>query len=256
MKKKQEPHRVSAENAETIWGWLQTRGGLAIWESVDLSDPGRSVTAPYKDEAGWIKPKPHWKFDERPARIITDPSEVLVEIVKEVKRFRVAVRRGSMGLSWKLTDVSTKKVRDACSKAGEHSMYVFDYDTQEAVILVPSEVTPLKVWVEKNVKVAHLGGKFLRAIRYAVQTDFYNEGVDVEGIYESREDAVLAAATIAEANYRDQRNFDEETKDELARLWAAQAYQQVLDMWQEVMSKSQDHLDFIYVIEVPVYSRP
>lgn len=147
---KKEPHRVDAANAEKIWGWMKTRGGLAIWRSVDLSDLGRSVTTPYNDAEGHRTPKPHWKYDDHPERIITDPAEVVVETYKEARRFRVAVRMGRQGMCLKLTDASSEKVRKAVAKAGETATYEFDYTTQEAVILVPDTEVPLAEWAEKN----------------------------------------------------------------------------------------------------------
>lgn len=252
---KKEPHRVDAENAEKIWGWMKTRGGLAVWRSVDLSDPGRSVTTPYNDAEGHRTTKPHWKYDDHPERIITDPAEVVVETYKEVRRFKIAVRPGSQGMSFKLTDHSSQKVRDACKKAGEGATYEFDYGTQEAVILVPASAVPLKEWAERNVKVDHLGGKFLTKEVYVVHTDFHYRATEILGSYDHAEDAYKAAATIAEAHYHDQRNFDDEQKATLARLWEARDYKGVVEHWGEVMSEASDHLDFIHVFETIAYTR-
>lgn len=147
---KPEPHRVDAENAAQIWDWFQTRGGLALWRSIDLSDPGKSWTCPLLDANGVKKSKPSWKADEDPYRIIKDPAEVLVETYKEVRRFRVAVRMGGQGLSLKLTDHASRKVREAVEKAGPNATYAFDYMTQEAVIFVPDTEVPLVEWAAKN----------------------------------------------------------------------------------------------------------
>ena len=147
---KPEPHRISAENAPMIWEWFQTRGGLALWSSIDLSDPGKSWTCPLLDANGVKKSKPTWKADEDPYRVIRDPAEVLVETYKEVRRFRVAVRMGSQGFSLKLTDHASQKVRAAVKKAGPNATYEFDYGTQEAVIFVPDMEMPLVEWAAKN----------------------------------------------------------------------------------------------------------
>jgi hypothetical protein len=151
--KKPELHRVGAEQAGLIWEWFQTRGGLALWRSIDLSDPGKSWTCPLFDANGVKKTKPTWKADEDPYRIIKDPSEVIVETYKEVRRFRVAIRPGAQGLSLKLTDFASEKVRKAVRKAGENATYTFDYMTQEAVIFVPDTEVPLVEWAEKNGRV-------------------------------------------------------------------------------------------------------
>lgn len=252
---KKDPHRVDISNAKLIWEWLTKRGGIAIWRSVDLSNPGESVTAPYNDEFGNLKGKPGWKYDDHPERIITDPAEVVVETYKEVRRFKIAVRPGSQGMSFKLTDHSSQKVRDACKKAGEGATYEFDYGTQEAVILVPASAVPLKEWAERNVKVDHLGGKFLTKEVYVVHTDFDHVGPDPDSCYDREEDAYKAAAAIAEANYRDQRNFEQDEKVELARLWESGDYKGVVELWGEVMSQSPDHLDFIRVSASTLYTR-
>jgi len=59
----------------------------------------------------------------------------------EVKRFHVAVRLSSNGLMLKLTDASTRKVRNAVEKAtekyGRKALYGFDLDVQNAVIWIP-----------------------------------------------------------------------------------------------------------------------
>lgn len=147
---KPELHRVSAENAGQIWEWFHTRGGLALWRSIDLSNPGKSWTCPLFDANGVQKTKPTWQADTEPYRIIKDPAEVIVETFKEVRRFRVALRPGAQGLSIKLTDQASKKVRNAVKKAGENATYVFDYMTQEALILAPDTEVPLVEWAEKN----------------------------------------------------------------------------------------------------------
>jgi hypothetical protein len=64
---------------------------------------------------------------------------------KEVRRFRVGVRRGD-GLSFKLTDGATRKLRAAVANAGELATYRFDYEMQEAVVLVPDKTVPLNQW--------------------------------------------------------------------------------------------------------------
>ena len=57
--------------------------------------------------------------------------------MREVRRFRVAVRRGAQGLTLKLTDASAAKLRRRLVEAGPDASYRFDYDSQEAVIEVP-----------------------------------------------------------------------------------------------------------------------
>lgn len=137
------PHVVTTENAAKIYNWLLTRGGIAIWESIDLSDPSASWTTPLKNADGTPATKPHWKAASTPSRVITDPAEVLVSTDIEVKRFRVGVRAGSQGMSLKVTDGGSRRIRREVAKAGEGAFHVFDYESQEAVILKPAKIVPL-----------------------------------------------------------------------------------------------------------------
>lgn len=125
-----------AEDAAKIFDWLKTRGGIAIWKSVNFSNPTGSWTAPYLDDKGEVKGKPTWETDTKPARIITDPADVWVMVPKEVKRFHVAIRLGGQGMSFKLTDGSSRKLHEAVEKEGIGAWYEFDYAMQEAVIFV------------------------------------------------------------------------------------------------------------------------
>ncbi|HEY5049340.1 MAG TPA: hypothetical protein VII50_00450 [Acidothermaceae bacterium] len=141
-------HEVTEENAPKFLEWIAKRGGVAIWPSVDLSDPSASMSSPALTTEGEPTPKPHWKLALEPSRVITDASLIDVMTWKEVKRFHVGVRRGD-GLSFTLTDGATRKLRAAVAKAGENATYRFDYETQEAVIVVPDKVVPLDKWVDE-----------------------------------------------------------------------------------------------------------
>lgn len=138
---------VSEENAPKFWNWLHTRGGLAIWNSINLSNPGTSWTTPVNNEKGEKYEKPTWQAGNTPGEIITDPAEVTVSFPKEVKRFRVGVRMSSQGLSLKVTDGGTRRIREAVAKMsekfGKEAWYSFDYSTQEAIIWVDGRTVPL-----------------------------------------------------------------------------------------------------------------
>jgi len=139
-----EKHVVSQENASKFLDWIRTRGGLAIWCSVNMSNPGASWTTPVLNQDGTPVTKPIWEADTKPARVITDTSEVEVVTYKEVEQFRVTIRRG--GLLFKCSDTSSRKIRDALARAGKGSVYHFDYETQRAVISVPDKSVPLDQW--------------------------------------------------------------------------------------------------------------
>lgn len=141
---------VCAEaHAALFQQWIQTRGGLAVWPSVNLSNPAASWTTPVLGPDGQPAGKPSWQAADQPARVITDPADVQVTTFREVKRFRVGLRVGSQGFTVKLTDGATRKVRAAVEKAGPGATYRFDYEKQEAVIEVPDGQTTLDQWSGK-----------------------------------------------------------------------------------------------------------
>lgn len=139
-------HQCTAENAAKMKEWLATRGGLAIWGCLDLARAGQTWTTPVNGPDGQPVSKPHWSASTEPIRIITDAADVEVCVDKEVKRFRVAIRRGAQGFSFKCTDHSSQRIRKEVEKAGKGAYHVFDYDTQEAVIMAPDKVIPLSEW--------------------------------------------------------------------------------------------------------------
>lgn len=124
--------------------WIKTRGGILVWENVNLSDPGAgAMFTPVRDAEGKENDKNAYpKWTHRYHETCTDIKDFkFVKEMVEVNRFRVAIRMGSQGLTLKLTDASTKKLNKALDKAkektGQDASYRFDYDTQEAVIEVP-----------------------------------------------------------------------------------------------------------------------
>ena len=140
------------ENARKYLDWIQNRGGIAHWKSVDLGDLGKSWCTPNLDmETLKPTPKPHWKCGSTPHAIITDPKEVMVVEYEEKKRFHIALRRSGSGMSIKLTDASSRKVNKQVEKAGENAVYEFDYYTQDCVILVPKSSVPLPYFLEENI---------------------------------------------------------------------------------------------------------
>jgi hypothetical protein len=143
---KLEKHTVSPENAAKFKEWIASRGGVAVWRSADLSDPALSMSSPALDREGNPTPKPHWKLENMPHRVITDPNDIDVITGKEVKRFHIGVRMGSQGMSLKVTEGSTRRIRAAVDKAGDGAWYELDHSTQEAVIYVPAKNVSLKDW--------------------------------------------------------------------------------------------------------------
>jgi hypothetical protein len=142
-----ELHECSPENAEKMLDWIKSRGGIAIWQSINLGNLNQSWSTPADRADGKPMTKPTWQADIIPARIITDAKEVVVITRKEVKRFRIAIRRGD-GLSFVLTDHSSKKVKAALANHGEESSYHFE--DREAVITVPDQKVLLSEWKKEG----------------------------------------------------------------------------------------------------------
>lgn len=118
--------------------WIAERGGVLVWESADFGTLGRKMFTPSVTEDGkrGVEFKPHWSMVY--AETATDISRFRFQkSAKEVKRFKVGARVGSQGMTLKVTDGGTRKIRAACAKAGPDSFYEFDYETQEAVVYVP-----------------------------------------------------------------------------------------------------------------------
>ncbi len=140
---------IRDQDAAKIAGWLQARRCLAVWNSIDLSDPGFQMFTPGFTEDGKPYPKPHWKLANSPARVIDNFDEIVVSRDKEIRRFHVAVRVSGNGLMLKCTDASSRKIREAITKAGEGSYNIFDYSMQQAVIMAPDgAMVPLSKWME------------------------------------------------------------------------------------------------------------
>ncbi|MFH2074527.1 MAG: hypothetical protein ABIJ57_04145 [Pseudomonadota bacterium] len=117
--------------------WISNRGGVRVWKNVSLPNTGGGeMFTPADDPDGGRYPKPNWSVDCGET-VITDINAFrFVKSWQERKRFHVAIRRGTWGLSFKCTDASSRKIWAKCEKF-PGSSYRFDYATQEAVIEVP-----------------------------------------------------------------------------------------------------------------------
>lgn len=154
-----------SDNALMFNRWINERGGLLVWQSIALDDPEITWTTPAKDPEGNPTTKPSHKASSSPIRTITDPNDVVVITPKEVKRFHVALRLGSQGLTMKVTDGGTRRIRAAVAKYstdGDTAFYNFDYSTQEAVIYVsgpgiglPEFIKEHEAWLESLPKKTH-----------------------------------------------------------------------------------------------------
>ena len=142
-------HLVEEKNAARVVEWCASRGGVAVWRSINMSNLRASWSTPALTPEGQPTAKPSWEADSKP-EVIHQAGDIGVVCYTEVKRFHVAIRRGSQGLSFKLTDASARKLNAALDKVGERSTYRFDYDTQEAIILTPGVEIGLSEWAAKQ----------------------------------------------------------------------------------------------------------
>ncbi len=146
--------RCEVGNANTFCRWFENRGGVALWESIDLSQAGATCCTPANATDGTPTGKPGYQWDNAPVKIETDPSKVEVYSGREVHRFHVGLRRGAQGFKIKLTDASSRRLRERLArweeKLGKPTYYRFDYETQDAVIFVEEVVGNLRSWAQKN----------------------------------------------------------------------------------------------------------
>lgn len=143
------PIELDQRQAEMVSRWLKF-GRVRYWMNVDLSCAGGFYLSPTHHDNGDEATihKPHWRASDIASAEFFSPLAFVVVSRVEVKRFYVAVRRGAQGLSVKLTDAASRRVRAACAKAGEGSSYHFDFATQEAVITVRDKCIPLDEWMQ------------------------------------------------------------------------------------------------------------
>jgi hypothetical protein len=129
------------DQKEKFADWIANRGGVIRWQNLNLSNPdGGDMYTPVRGPDGENNQEraPHWSVGF--AEIITDLSRFrFIKELREVKRLKIAVRMGSQGLSLKLTDGSTRRLRAAMGKIqdihGTKPCYHFEED--QAVIEVP-----------------------------------------------------------------------------------------------------------------------
>ena len=135
-------HVTDESNAAMFAAWIATRGGVAVWPSVNLSNPGASWSTPALTN-GLKTNKPTWEAAENPERIITSMDEVDVVTFVEVKRFHIALRMSDFAV--KVSDGGSRRIRKETMRAGDGAIYRFE--GQEAVILKPSTTITLREWL-------------------------------------------------------------------------------------------------------------
>ena len=139
---------VHTFQAAKVARWLKHCGGVAVWGSLDLADPSREWLTPAMLTDGAAPSPPHWSAPNKPKRIVTGIDQVFVVTHREAARVRIAIRRGSYGPRWKLTDASSARLRNALEKAGPTAVYVFEGD--HAVVHVEASRKSLSDWLREH----------------------------------------------------------------------------------------------------------
>ena len=138
---------IDERHAVKVSRWIAECGGVAVWGSLDLSDPGRQFFTPARLTDGAPSGPPHWSSPREPKRIVTDPAEVEVVTHREVKRIRVAIRPG-YGLGLVLTGAASARLRKALDDIGPGAVYVFEGN--EAILYAEVSRTPLPKWMAEH----------------------------------------------------------------------------------------------------------
>lgn len=148
-------HSCEEKNARKFWHWIKTRGGIAVWKSVNLSNPGASWSSPVRDKDGNTYGKPNWQSANEPV-IFDNPDEVGVYQKSLYKAVPVALRRSGNGLTLKLTDASQRKVDKllrACEEKHGDSFYergTLDIEGASIGVFYSTGEISLTEWIRVN----------------------------------------------------------------------------------------------------------
>jgi len=142
-----ERHLITMQAAVKVREWLKAGRGVAVWRSINLSNPDGQWLTPARTEDGKTMTKQSWEMPNEPNQVFEKVEDFRVGIDREVKRFHVAVRMGSQGFSYKVTDAGSARIRSEVEKAGDNAYHVFDYgDYKNAVIMAPDKIINLEDW--------------------------------------------------------------------------------------------------------------
>lgn len=147
-------HECSKENAPKFWEWLQKRGGIAVWKSINLGNAGASWSTPALTEDGKPYEKPTWQASNTPT-IYTDTADVGVFTSALYKAFKVELKRGD-GFSFVLTDAANAKVKRLlaeCEEKHGDSFYergVLDIEGASIGIYYTTGIIPISEWIAKQ----------------------------------------------------------------------------------------------------------
>ena len=142
----------SPENAPKFRTWIESRGGIAVWQSVNLSNCGASWSTPALQEDGTPYTKPTWQASNTPS-IVTDAATVGVITEELFKAFPVALRRGS-GFSFNISDAAQRKLDKTMAQCEEkhgsasYRKGVLDIDGASIGVYFTTGTVALSDWVQ------------------------------------------------------------------------------------------------------------
>lgn len=134
----------SPEHAAKFQTWINTRGGIAVWQSKLIGEPFKSWSTPaIKLDTGEPYAQPHWSTGKTPDHTITDPAKVVVETKREVERYT------------KYPFTETGRLTSGFQKwmAKRETMYPgcwWDEVDGDVVVFVRDQLIPLNEWMEAH----------------------------------------------------------------------------------------------------------
>lgn len=150
-------HECTVDNAPKFLDWIRNRGGVAVWKSINLSNPGASWSSPANNKDGTPMEKPSWQSTNTPV-IFTNPDEIGVATDALFEAFPVALKQNGMFLH--LTDGSQRRVDKALAECEEKHGDAFfrrgvlDIDRPSMGIYYTTEIISLTEWAAKQNPVA------------------------------------------------------------------------------------------------------
>jgi hypothetical protein len=144
----------TAADVPSVRDWIHNRGGLVVWQSLDLSQRPMYALGPRFDADGSELGPPSWRYGQ--PELITDEAEVGVRTDVLFATVPVKLRRHGMGLV--LSDASLRKLDRVCERCHDkhgNARYARKTDDPIEALLDPEPamlvtysdgITPLSEW--------------------------------------------------------------------------------------------------------------
>lgn len=132
---------VTKAEANRMLDWITSRGGVAVWECLDLRNAGAKVFTPARTTTGEPTTRPGWQYAGTPVEIVTDPADIAP--YEETLYASIPVSLKHKGMLLILSDPSQRRLdkamRDCAEKHGNSHYRKGDLDrpTMEVYYAVP-----------------------------------------------------------------------------------------------------------------------